>query len=599
MEPSKELWNSVWAKETEKPIPHDSLIRAVRSLSGIKTVLELGAGSGGDLAALSKAGYVVTYSDFSPVAIRNFHRLHPRIRTVECDVRSVPFPDKSFDLVYCLGLLEHFNPSDRQRILSEMVRVSGRYILVDVPQKYGVSTVVKKLMMCTGTWPYGEETEFSYRQLKEEAKTANPFLHIVAQYGRELMPLPRTLKQKVYSRIPPALKAGYLKFLSYTAVAFSGSFGIIWRKYAQPKIIDISPQIIFPPTSGGSAGIYRFLKYLAKRSEVVFVSVKRDSSVTNDLPIREYPILPDSSSRRYTDFLFPFRLSRILQKEQPDAIILDLPWLGLFVIPVAALFRIPVYLHEHNVECVRFRRLAKWWSGLLFLYEMWVCRSVRGIFAKTDVDRNILIHDLRIAPGKISVIPYGIDPEVFHPHPAARRSIRKILKFGREAMVLYFGKMDYPTNREAVRIIRDELLPRIPAKERIRFVIAGENPPRNMVHPDMQYTGAVDRIEDYISAADVIIVPLLSGGGIRTKIIESIACGQTVISTSIGAEGIDPELTGSRLIIADTWDRFAREIVRIVHAKRTKAIPVRFLSEYGWENIVGHLPFFITQNEKD
>jgi len=78
----------------------------------------------------------------------------------------------------------------------------------------------------------------------------------------------------------------------------------------------------------------------------------------------------------------------------------------------------------------------------------------------------------------------------------------------------------------------------------VKFQIFGENPPKNISHPNMQITGFASNLESYIRRANVVIVPIIKGGGMRMKIIESLACGKTVISTYKGASGI-PNIFGN------------------------------------------------------
>lgn len=229
MKPSKKLWNNVWSS-TNVFYSHDIVLVEIKQLRDVRKILEIGAGTGRDLEELSKKGYVVTYSDFSSVAIEKFHKRNPKIEFQECDARNLPFQNNSFDLVYCLGLLEHFDRQDRKKIIKEMFRVSNQYILIDVPQRYGFAFLVKKLLMLFGKWKYGEEIEFSYAQLLKEVKEVILDFKVVSRYGRELIPLPRNFKNKFYTKLPQLFKATYLKFLAMLYWGITGSFGIIFKK---------------------------------------------------------------------------------------------------------------------------------------------------------------------------------------------------------------------------------------------------------------------------------------------------------------------------------------------------------------------------------
>ena len=229
MNPSKKLWDNVWSS-TDICYSHDSILFEIGRLKNTNKVLEIGAGTGRDLEELSERGYDVTYSDFSSVAIEKFHKRNPQIETQECDARNLPFQNDSFDLVYCLGLLEHFDRQDRRKIIKEMFRVSNKYVLIDVPQKYSFAFLAKKFLMLLGKWKYGEEIEFSYTQLLKEVKKVILDFKVVSHYGRELIPLPRNFKNKFYQKFPFLIRGIYLKFLKTSYWGVAGSFGIIFKK---------------------------------------------------------------------------------------------------------------------------------------------------------------------------------------------------------------------------------------------------------------------------------------------------------------------------------------------------------------------------------
>jgi hypothetical protein len=107
--------------------------------------------------------------------------------------------------------------------------------------------------------------------------------------------------------------------------------------------------------------------------------------------------------------------------------------------------------------------------------------------------------------------------------------------------------------------------------------------------PTIIYRGFVDDIDLYIDAANIMINPLLSGGGVKTKAIDTLARNQRVVSTANGAEGIDPKVCGQNLIIcADhDWDAFVEAMIS--HIDQPKAIPNAFYETYGWTGIIDKL----------
>ena len=228
MEPSSKHWDKVW-EQTRVLAPHDTVLAAIAKLN-VGTIVEVGAGSGRDLEELHRRGHAVVFSDFSPGAIYRFSRRNPNIPAMVVDCRHLPFCDNSFDLVFSLGLLEHFERKDRKTIIQEKLRVARRYLLIDVPQTLSVATPIKRVRMALGKWPYDDETQFTFSQLVRELRGAGERHEIVAQYGRELVPLPRNFKSIFYSRLPGSIKSMFLKSHTLFARGIAGSLGIVVAK---------------------------------------------------------------------------------------------------------------------------------------------------------------------------------------------------------------------------------------------------------------------------------------------------------------------------------------------------------------------------------
>jgi len=131
-----------------------------------KRILEVGAGTGREGHELARRGAIVCALDFSPEALRLSRQISGGVRLVRGDALATPFRDGSFDLVYHQGLLEHFR--DPLRLLRENHRVvrPGGLVLVDVPQKYHIYTLVKQGLIAVNRWFAGWETQFSPREIR-------------------------------------------------------------------------------------------------------------------------------------------------------------------------------------------------------------------------------------------------------------------------------------------------------------------------------------------------------------------------------------------------------------------------------------------------
>jgi len=189
-------------------------------------------------------------------------------------------------------------------------------------------------------------------------------------------------------------------------------------------------------------------------------------------------------------------------------------------------------------------------------YEARVCTRMDRCFVCSDIDAKAL-RQLGVQ-SEIGIIPNGVDLEYFAPIPLTRANDRE---------VVFVGTLDYEPCEKGVWYFCTEILPLIRrVLPDIRFVAVGRNPSKRlqaMADSDkgVILTGRVENIRPYVQKARVFVVPLLSGSGTRLKILEAMAMGVPVVTTSIGVEGIDA-VNGEDLWIADSPAAFADAVLR-------------------------------------
>ncbi len=155
-----------------------------------KRVLEVGAGSGRDSVALARAGAMAIVLDYSTASLEVARGVAERagqeVHLVRADALRMPFRDRDVDVVFHQGLLEHFR--DPLPLLRENVRVLGRggILLVDVPQRFHLYTVLKHFLIALGKWFAGWETEFTIGEL--EALMSRAGVTVVRRYGSWMVP---------------------------------------------------------------------------------------------------------------------------------------------------------------------------------------------------------------------------------------------------------------------------------------------------------------------------------------------------------------------------------------------------------------------------
>ena len=188
-------WSRFWRERSEIDEVYPTEGRMVEQILAEgpvegKLVLEVGAGSGRDSVALADAGAVAVILDYSApsleVARAVAERAGCRPLLVRADALRLPFRDSTFDVLFHQGLLEHFR--DPMPLLRENVRVlkSSAILLVDVPQRFHLYTLLKHLLIALGKWFAGWETEFTIGELTRRMRTAG--VRVTRRYGSWMVP---------------------------------------------------------------------------------------------------------------------------------------------------------------------------------------------------------------------------------------------------------------------------------------------------------------------------------------------------------------------------------------------------------------------------
>jgi glycosyltransferase involved in cell wall biosynthesis len=166
----------------------------------------------------------------------------------------------------------------------------------------------------------------------------------------------------------------------------------------------------------------------------------------------------------------------------------------------------------------------------------------------------------RLASGqRVEVIPNGVDSAYFR--PLAGEVVA-------DDTIAFVGAMSYAPNVAAVEWFAARVLPLIWAdRPDVRLVIAGRDPAPSVLalgaEPAITVTGTVDDVRPYLARAAVIIAPMVSGSGIKNKVLEGLAMARPLVATSLGAEGV-AAVSGRDLLIADEPEAFARAVLGLL-----------------------------------
>jgi glycosyltransferase involved in cell wall biosynthesis len=164
-----------------------------------------------------------------------------------------------------------------------------------------------------------------------------------------------------------------------------------------------------------------------------------------------------------------------------------------------------------------------------------------------------------VQPRPISVLPNGVDMKYFKPNPAIERE---------SATLVFTGKMSYHANISMVNYLITEIMPRVWAKRpSARLVVVGKDPSPKIKefgqNPLVIVTGTVEDIRPFLWRATAAVVPLLYGAGIQNKILEAMATGTPVVTTSRAISSLRA-VPGSEILVADTAEGFASEVLSLM-----------------------------------
>ena len=279
--------------------------------------------------------------------------------------------------------------------------------------------------------------------------------------------------------------------------------------------------------------------------------------------------------------------SRLLQTESFDYLLVDYGLAAIYGRLLAGRFGIPLIYCSHNIEYQMYLEQTKtdFRRGVLapyvYLAERAACRAAKLVVAISESDSSQYLKLKWLGPDRIEVIPQGFDAEVSNPfYPPPPHS---------PAVVLFVGNFRLDHNREAARLIVQEISPEVlRARPDAVFQLVGSEPPRQWNGPHVEYTGFVDDLAPYLRRANLVIAPMPFGTGMSTKIVTALAFGKTVLTTPEGAGAIPQR---HRQMVVSPLAGFAGRIVELL-ATRPAVDAAEFpavCEDFAWANLTARL----------
>jgi len=369
------------------------------------------------------------------------------------------------------------------------------------------------------------------------------------------------------------------------------------------KILILTPQFPYPPHQGTTMRNYNLIAGLAQRHEVHLLAFG-DPVESKDTPLDElcksiqvvappertmgqrlwglfFSRLPDMA-QRLPSVEFGERLAATIARVRPDIVEVEGIELAQYLFQAEQIRsgdQSPLLVYDdHNAEYVLQQRAfetdarqpGRWipaaysfiqWQRLRG-YERRACETADRVVAVSETDAGVL-RDL-VPQLEPEVVPNGVDMALCTEEvPPLAEGMGPS-----EGDLVFTAKMDFRPNVDAVQWFAQEILPLILEEAPdTRFWVVGKDPHPRLAplakNPAIVMTGWVDDVRPFIAGAGVYVVPLRMGGGTRLKVLEAMAMGKAIVSTTVGSEGFEVT-SGRELVLGDTPAQFAAAVVGLL-----------------------------------
>lgn len=385
------------------------------------------------------------------------------------------------------------------------------------------------------------------------------------------------------------------------------------------RVLIVSDYLPYPPVSGDRLRVYHLLRRIAAQHEVTLAApIRPEDGPEAVLQLRQFcqTVHTGYLARRHPLRHVPGLVRYALAGTPPELLFQDSQELKESVRQAFSTTQFDIVQVEHScmapyIEClpdsyhcgrvlvfhnIASQQFARIWrlqpgpvdKGRTWLHSQLMRRwepHYAGRFDRcitvSEPDRRLLLAaNPRL---RVDVVPNGVDTVSFQP----------LADSVQPPALLFVGTLSYAPCRDAALLLLERILPLVRSRiPDIRVYVVGSDPPPEVARlqgDGVEVTGRVPDVVPYYRSSSVAVVPLRAGGGTRLKILEAMALGRPVVSTSIGCEGLDV-VDGEHLLVADDTQRFADCIVRLM-----SDIPLRqqitanarqlVIAKYDWDAI--------------
>lgn len=379
------------------------------------------------------------------------------------------------------------------------------------------------------------------------------------------------------------------------------------------RVLQFAPRVCWPLDTGAKLRNYHLARVVSRYAPITLlafteaqestlnvenpyhqiVKVKRDPSYTPVKLLRGALGRTPISLLNYTTEAMKTALLRLLKEQKFDVIQLEsIHLMGYLPIIQSNAPRTPVVCDWHNIESELMQRYSE--RAPSFLRGSYARRTARQLHnlekqATLDFDYHVVVSDrdrdqlLQLnSSTRVAVIENGVDSAHYSDaeldqaqRPDRKeRLVEQPTETSTPSRLIFVGSMDYHANIHAVVDFAKNVWPAMHQRyPQLSFTIVGRDPAEEVQQlgsiTGIEVTGTVEDVRPYYREALASLVPLTIGGGSRLKILESMAAGVPVVSTTLGAEGLEVE-NDKDIIIADTAERFVEAIGELVTNDATR-----------------------------
>lgn len=379
------------------------------------------------------------------------------------------------------------------------------------------------------------------------------------------------------------------------------------------NILWITLESIFPADSGGRLGVFKRLEQITRTENVfLFYSYDDPSELIYKEVLEKYCTEVHAYPRRRGKLLlkdlckYPYtvasrripemqqEITECLENKKIDLINVDFPHMCVNLLGCKE--NIPIVLNEHNIEWKVYRMIANsqhnifkktaYWldSYRLKRYEKKILKilNIRLLTFVSSEDMREMKKIENAIPCKL--VPVGAD---------LKKNIAVAGYDRKEHNIIFVGKMSYSPNIEAAEWFTKKILSKILiAYPNVKFYIVGKNPDKRVKRLNNLHvivTGKVDNVDIYYQQADLVVIPLKNGGGVKVKLLEALSFHKEIVSTSKGVEGT-LYADGKTIPVSNDEEEFAEYCIQSLNKteemkKRQQTAYEIFKHNYTWEKI--------------